>query len=322
LVLLLTLIISLIPKIENNRIKFGLGSIIGILLLIMLVKPIYSQKERRVTGYWDRTGAMIKNFQNSSELLDSIGIPKDSKIFVLDASAPNIPFILMERKGYVTMSTKKENIERVLNWDFDYLVYQNEFFISDIYSEFPEIINRLNIVANNGKITICTYSDSMVERNLYEYLGLNEKLPVLDEQITFEGVPNSIWQNIDSTSKHSYSGNNSGYMTEEQTYGLTFKTKELPEITNASRTLLFSSQFLQENLKDCEIVASINQDGQNIYYKSFNVRRLIKKESTWNSVNLIYQLPQVQSDDYEFAFFLWNTGKKNIYYDNFRIKLY
>ncbi len=322
IVLLIAIVISLIPPIENKRFKLVLGSLVGILALFMMVKPIYSQKERRVTGYWDRTGAMIKNFQNSSELLDSLNISKESKILVLDANAPNIPFILMERKGYVVMSTKKENIERVLNWDYDYLVYQNEFFISDIYSEIPGIINGLNIVADNGRVSICKYSDSVVERNLYEFLGLNEKLPVLEEQITFEETPNGIWQNVDSTSKFSYSGNNSGYLTEKQTYGLTFKTKELPEITNASRTLLFSSQFLQEDLKDCEIVASINQDGKNIYYKSFNVRKLIKKDSTWNSVNLIYQLPQVQSDDYEFAFFLWNTGKKNLYYDDFSIKLY
>ncbi len=322
LVLLFALIISLIPLIENKNLKRISTSILTILLILMVIHPLSTQKERRATGYWDRTEAMINNFKGSSQLLDSLDISKDAKILVLDASAPNIPFILMDRKGYVVLNSSKENIERALEWDYGYLVYQNDFFISDIYSSFPDIINKIKVIYNNGKISVCKYSNNKKERTLLEYMGLNEYPPVFSQSINFDGTLNTIWKNIDTTSNFSYSGEKSGLLRTDQTFGLTFKTKDLPVITSKPRILLFSSQFLQQDSKDCEIVVSINQESKNIYYKSYNINKFIANNNIWNDVKLIFQLPEVNSENYEFAFYLWNTGKKNLYCDDVSLKFY
>ena len=69
------------------------------------------------------------------------------------------------------------------------------------------------------------------------------------------------------------------------------------------------------------LIKSPTQDC-NIYYKSNNLKDLIKKEGLWENVSLVFQLPMIQSNDYEYAIFLWNTGKSDLYYDNFEFSLY
>lgn len=64
-------------------------------------------------------------------------------------------------------------------------------------------------------------------------------------------------------------------------------------------------------------MVSIYEAGQNIYYKSYNLQNLITQEGVWEQVSLLFQLPEITSDDYEFAIFIWNTGKSELYYDDF-----
>ena len=59
-----------------------------------------------------------------------------------------------------------------------------------------------------------------------------------------------------------------------------------------------------------------------MYYKSTKLRDLIKQEGEWENITLVFQLPMVQSMDYEFAIFLANTGKSELYYDNFGFTIY
>lgn len=100
------------------------------------------------------------HFQQSEEFLTSLGISYDSKLLVIDAYAPNVPFLQMKRAGFIVMTTSKENIERALTWPFEYCITQNAFFDSDIRSNFPEITNHLSLVATNGDITVWQLSDN------------------------------------------------------------------------------------------------------------------------------------------------------------------
>jgi hypothetical protein len=49
---------------------------------------------------------------------------------------------------------------------------------------------------------------------------------------------------------------------------------------------------------------------------------LIRQEEEWEKVSLLFQLPKIQNDDYEFAIFIWNTGKSELYYDDFGFSIY
>jgi len=314
-------ILSLIPLTKKRNLKIVTITTICLISCLLILQPIKSQEKRRETGFWDRTETTINNFKNSSAFLDSLGISKSSKILVIDAVAPNIPFILMQRKGFAVLNTSQVNIEEALKWDYDYIVVQNEYFIPEIYTPYPAILSKLNKIGDNGKISVCTFSVNN-QQDLLDFIGLNKKKPVFEKSVTFENKPDSLWQNFNPTDRYAFTGALSGHLTPDIVYGLTYKTKHLPELKNNSRTLFFSSYFLKDTVINCEIVVSINANGQNIYYKSYNLKNLIKQFGEWKQVSLLFQLPKIQSDDYEFAIFIWNTGKSKLYYDDFGFSIH
>lgn len=324
IIIFLLLVLTLIP-IQSNKKNLYLSVIFIVLVSIPFILNAYnSQKNRHDTGYWDRTNSTINNYKNSSKLLDSLNISKQSKILVIDAYAPNIPFILMDRKGYAIMTTSKENIENALLWDFDYITIQNEFFLSDIYSEYPEVLKRIYKLADNGKISVCRYSKNVLNQSLQDFIGISGKEPVFKTTISYESdtLLNGEWQNTKATDDFSFSGKKSGVLDIDMTYGITFKTKDLPIITEKNCFMYFSSCFLHDTTGNCEIVISINENGQNIFYKSTNLRNILKNRNEWEQVNLMFQLPIVNDNNYEFALFIWNTGKTRFFIDDFGFELY
>src|SRR5690606_33056976 len=108
-----------------------------------------SQKNRYTSYTWDIINSTINNFQDADLFIDSLGFTSKDKVLVLDAYAPNIPLILMDRKGFVVMNTNKENIDLALNWDFDLIVFQNEFFISELYNGYHDITSKIEVVSTN-----------------------------------------------------------------------------------------------------------------------------------------------------------------------------
>ena len=106
------------------------------------------------------------------------------------------------------------------------------------------------------------------------------------------------------------------------TYGLAYKTKELPELTDKSRILLLRAYFLHDSISNVEIVVSINENGENSYYKSYNLQSFLKIKNKWEKVELMFQLPKVNSEAYDFAIFIRNKGKTELFIDDFGFKMY
>jgi len=152
--LLLIFLLTLIPVeiSKRNKVIYGMAALL--ICIPMIINAVKMQNIRRVVGPEDRTSTMIKNYTGSDDFLDSIGIPRDAIMLVPGANAPNIPFILMDRKGYVIMDFNMVYIKEALLWNYDFIVTENEFFISDISIFDPEITAKIIKVAENGKITV------------------------------------------------------------------------------------------------------------------------------------------------------------------------
>lgn len=275
------------------------------------------------SNIWNKTQAVFNNFENATTLLNSLRIQEDARMLVIDAVAPNIPFILMQRKGYAVMSISKESIDEALNWRYDYIVIQNDLLVSDIYPKYPDLLKHLKRIGSNGKISICTYSKVEIQQSLREFLDLKNKKICYQNQISFEEVPDSSrWQNINLNSHIFKFGNHSGHLTAQTEFGITFKSDNIPVLTQKATDLFFSSWFLKNSSSNCMLVLYINSNGKHLYYNQFNLVDLLKQRHKWENLILFIHLPQITETDYEFGIYIWNVEKDELYYDNFGFEIY
>jgi hypothetical protein len=316
------LLIGVLKNTRNPLNKIIPGAIIG-LSIGLLINAANYQEKRRITGYWDRTTATINNFQGAKTFLDATYIPITSKILVIDAYAPNIPFILMDRPGYAVMTTSKDNIHNALKWDFDYIVIQNCFLVSDVVSNYPALIRRITKTADNGKISLYKLLRQPQNITLLQFLGLDNKTPLVNAQITFDTIAPPGWQMPEICSTIAFSGEHAGFTNKKEEFGITYKTKSNPWKKNKSGLVMVQSRiFIQEPLNDCFIVVSINDHGENVYYNALNIKDTHIKPNTWHDVQLLYQIPAIDSSNVEFGVYLWNNGRNNIWYDDFQLRVY
>lgn len=323
LLLLIMLTLSIFPPLKLKFEKIGYITFIVALTLPLFILAMNIQDEKRITGSWDRVYLTIENFSNSKTLLESLNIDSEAKILVLDAYAPNIPFILMDRHGFAIMTTSDENISESLNWDYDYIVFQNEFFLSDIYLNYPEIINKIEIIGSNDRITVCKRIIKKEDVSLIDFLGLNDKQPVLYEKVTFDISPDIYWRNILAEKEDSSGGNYAGLLNKDTEYGIMYTHQNLALLNDTGRLLLIKGKLKthSERLNEFYAVVSIKSDSTN-YYNSYNLTPYYKLSNEWNDFILSFQLPPVISVQFDFSVYFWNKGKNDLLYDDIELIIY
>lgn len=322
--LLILLLLSIISTIKIHYIKGFITFILSVTTCFLILHALRTQQIRRQTYVGDIVEQTIKNFQDSKKFLDSLQIPSNAKILDLCSFAPNIPFILMDRKGYTTLSSSKENIIRELTWKFDFIVLQNELFLSDVYSNYPDIVKRIEKVADNGHISIYKLSSTNKDNNLLNFLGLKDKVPFLKNGISFDTTPTEGWQNTNSTTIVKHLGTSCGVVTPQEEYGITFKLNNLNELNKRSMLLYLTSFYLENNkvFKQCNIVVTITSQKENLFYKSYDLASIIKPGHTWTQVNLTFPIPQINNKELELGIYIWNKGHNLLYYDDIEFQLY
>ncbi|NQY09433.1 MAG: glycosyltransferase family 39 protein [Flavobacteriales bacterium] len=323
IIILLIFLLSLIPAPPEKW-----GKYVSVAVLVAFIYPTLSKgmdkQENRRASYWDdRTLGTTNNFEGSEAFLNSLNIAADAKILVMDSYTTSIPFILMNRKGYPLLVTSKENQLKSLEWDFDYVVIQNDYFLTDIYEFYPDIIKRLKKIGDNGKISVCVLEEDnndFDDQKLGDFVEFSK--PRFETTVTYDEIPDEAWRGVKYTSDYHYSGDSAGVLKTKYEYGITFKSNNLDALTKDSTKLYFEGQFYQEGINDIKLVIAIKEDGKKAYYMTKNFKNILKKEAEWEHVDLIFELPQVKSNNYEFALYLWNTSKSKMYIDDFGFEIF
>jgi len=99
--------------------------------------------ERSFIGSWDRTFHVNRAFLNSKQLLDSLSIPSNANMLVLDAYSTNGPLLLLNRKGFTIMNTSEDELRKSLKLPFDYIAIADKFLLSDVLQYSNEMQSQL-----------------------------------------------------------------------------------------------------------------------------------------------------------------------------------
>lgn len=320
-ILLSMITLSVIPIPAGRVASISAIIVIALIALLLFNDSRQCVEMRRTAYYADRMENTLQNYSGAADFLDSVGIPMESKILVLDAVAPNVPFALMNRKGLVVLDVTQHNILNALNWNFDYVVFQNTYFLPIVYAAYPAIVSRLKKVADNGKITICK-ADPNKNRSLMELLQPQGYQPILADTLTFETPPNGNWKNITTTQEQAFEGLSCFHMTPETTYGLTYTHKAPDAMREHPTNIVITTQVLNSGKADCDVVVAINLGEELVYYASTKLQTAPDSSQTWQPVTLFFQLPAMEQADCDIAMYLFDPANTQLYLDNLVMVMY
>lgn len=319
--LFLILLLAVIPEPSGNTLKY-FSRFLGLLAMgFMLYQPVKSQKTRYSRVVWNKTHATAENFRDASAFFDSAGISRNSKILVIDAVAPNLPFIMMQRTGFAVMDPTPGNIAKALKWKYNYIVLQDDYLFNELYYTSPELAKQLNRVAGNGKISVFRLSAH----------GNQEPLKIIEEGLgqpdmvffnDFEGIMAAGWTNNKSTTSLAVSGSKAGFLSREDEFGVTLKVNNLPVLKKNDATVLVSTKILKTVGDGCVLVLKVNSFGEHLFYRELNLMEMPFAKNQWQTVKLMFKVPKTQAKDYEFSVYFWNPLRAEVYYDDLRVEVY
>jgi hypothetical protein len=304
---------------EHKLVQYATYAVMLFFVLVWVRHARHAQAERRLTGSWDKTNQTINDFSGSDAFLTQLGISREAKILVLDGIAPNIPFMLMNRPGYVNLSTDSRTLQNMLTFPYDYVVLQDAYFLPEIYSNYPQIIDELEPIASNGKITV--YRKAKGKRSLDGFLGLQDKKPVLEAMCDFELPAGSNWENAEAVQDVSHPDNKVGTVTPAQEFGLTFALRN-SGLLQQNTLVKVTGQLRGMHDKNIELVVSLNVDNQNVYYQTYTLNNFFRNGSDWGELNQIFHVPAAASTQNELKVYFLNSGKGIHVYDNVQVRMY
>ncbi|MFH1321046.1 MAG: hypothetical protein ABII90_10390 [Bacteroidota bacterium] len=223
------------------------------------------------------------------------------------------------------MRTTEENIKESLQWDFDYIVIQDQFLVSDVIKNYPVIINMLDKIGGNGKISVYKYHPHQRKQSLHNFLGINKDNTLYQETIDFDNnITYSNWTNCKNISRKKFhSQPQAGFMDETIEFSSTFviKANELKSMNR--KTILFETFILWEDkFSDVHVVASIDSSTKQIYYTNFNLEYYHRKKGDWEKMQFLFPLPEFKTHEDILKVYIWNPGKNEFYYDDISLIIY
>jgi hypothetical protein len=286
----------------------------------MVEESYATQIDKRITGNWDKTASLAYDYDQLDVKLDSIGIPRNAKILVLDALAPNIPFIQMQRKGYVVVTTSKENLQNALHFPFNFIAIQDNWFMNDIYPNYPEIIDLIDKKADLGAVSIYTLREAPIKTSLFDFLELNKKTSVIHEICTYESTLKSEWEHTEKSDSVVLDGQFSGIVLAESEYGLTYRSKPSTLFTYSDRTFFLSADVLNPKLSpECRVVVSIDAPGKNLLFQEIPLSMISSSKSSWKKTQALIKIPKTSIPNSTLTVYFWNKGRNNLHIDNMEI---
>lgn len=283
----------------------------------MIFFDLEVQTNRVEAERWGLNTMVVRNFKDSKQLLEKLNIPESEQLVSLDPLPRNVPFLYMERTGYVIMRNDPGYLADALKLPFTYYFFQNEVFLSDIYKVYPDIIRALEVIGTDGKITICrkTSDKPVGSKDLFDFLRLNEKPPVFAAELSEKDL-----QKWEITGEKTDEPNTFSVKAEKDS-GPVMKIYD-PAFFRQPRILFFRGQIRWDKKKDIQVAISLAENGELKSYRTFSLIEATGIRDEWRDFRFLYTLPTTKSDTVDLSLYIWNTEHVPYQVRNVEMKLF
>lgn len=158
--------VGLLSIVPNPSKQWGQVAVLVTVLVLtgfMTVEACHKQKERRLEGVEALNTAV--RYKNANRMLEEAGITmSDLRFLTLFSYPQNTPFVMMNREGYAVMWNDTDVVAHALTFDYDYILVEDEVYRRE-FDAASYILPRLQRLAGDGELSVCTLSDSVLHPN-------------------------------------------------------------------------------------------------------------------------------------------------------------
>lgn len=276
------------------------------------------QKQKRVYVANDHFTGSVMNFAGSDEFLTKSGVSREDTILVIHTYGPNIPFVRMNRVGLAVEGHSPDDIDRGLNWKWDYVVFQKPYFMQEVYAIYPQILERVESIASNENLILCRRKTDTIPQTLMNFMDVKEPYKkILTDFESEKGIEN-VKIEVDSENGK----NHVGLIDENEVYGFAHDfTKDVGPDTKG-RVLKVKGKFLHRNSNNqFGIIVAYSKGNDLSFYQTIDLTSLAKPNE-WTEKEFIIFLPQRQSKEDKLSFYIHNPNKNVVLLDDFEFTFY
>lgn len=273
----------------------------------MVRHSLDAQKQRKENANWGYTSITTANFTNGDLLLKQLNIPKEAKILIIDAVAPNIPFLLLKRSGYTVHHLTAENLTNALTWNYDYIAIQ-DYNIIRITETYPTLSSKIKRIGGNRALSIYSLkkeTTANVNVNVRKLLQLDKETP----HYTSNFKKNSEWR------ENQLFTSSSLLINPETEFSYTLEIENTNELLTKSNLAIV--QLSIENKKELKgglLVFNVSEEGENKSYQAEKIKL--------GSNSYLFNTPLLHKPDNKISLYIWNNKKDSILVKDFEIEIY
>ena len=159
-------------------------------LLLILAGGIMTNEARHKAQHRqapsDRAYQCALNYDGSDIWLDAQGVGRDAKLLSVFSYPQNAPFIKMGRQGYSLMWFEPDLIDSAMHFPFDYIVVE-DCMVRQEFVNHQYLMGRLNRIAGNGRISLCTLCDSVIHPDANHFFAIDGYVSLVDGLFMLDG---------------------------------------------------------------------------------------------------------------------------------------
>jgi len=166
------------------------------------------------------------------------------------------------------------------------------------------------------------FKDEKLNLVIFELNGIEKGQRLFSTENGYESLKEYWSQSPNRSNVHAYSGTFSekaGEFSEICSFSLdSLLTDSNPKVTVFSKLQIFAT-----NEAECNLVVSMESNGEQYFWQGFNLSKYVKSKGSWWSAsnNLVIDRSTIRKNSM-IKIYIWNNKKNEIYIDDFKVELF
>jgi len=166
------------------------------------------------------------------------------------------------------------------------------------------------------------FKDEKLNLSIFELNKIDQQKPIFSSENDFETAKPNWTDSANKSKEQAYSGSFSEKI-DEFSVSCTIALDSL--LSDSTSQLVISSKLkiFAVNSSECNLVISIDSDGNQYFWKGYDLSKYVKSKTSWwtASLNEIVGRSEIKKNSM-LRIYVWNNKKNEIYIDDFKVELF